>query len=1777
MTVSEHKPTDDTNTAQESNPLQPPVQDQQLTVVSGQTPEDDISSTQEPIPQGQNIAVVTESSINPKSNPEGRTLLSDNAPKDDAPPVKDEIHSDVEVSAEPRALTPDPTEQPPVVTAESETPLQDPKISGPVDSPEPAHEPIEPSTEDESTNPEDDTPPDLRTLVPEPVEKPPVAPIEHQQLIPNSKSVDKTESKPESRTLPPIPKDQNPAAVQPSKSIDRPVRNDQNPTIQPENETHGFAVPAFVPSPTRECIFPPLIAVPTTKVIDAIMQELEIVLPETKIHSAVQGDENSSKPAQPLTGLNMQQTSDATILNSEEENVSSQHPTPTQNELQLPNLVDSLNVGISASLYSKSKIQNIPPLRPISANSGPSSGMFDALFVHNYINLYEGSKMTSNIQPGRIISSSPTTNKYHAVLLNDDGTTTELSPYKYQVLQRGASYDPMLMCETAEGQKILVEKNFFFLKAITELHGGNLIHRLTFCDENGVEISPDDIKYPENHNLEKDFKYYSLELASGSRSLPEPIRRVLISSPTEYAAHSMEGIIHSQGNGPIFEIKVDNEEFGIYELNSSEKVGTLNSRPLYFSTVNGEENTYYLHHDTHTSKIDVEPRTQEAPTAKFFGITPRGVVTYTDRSTAEYKIPQVARSPEDYESFVKAITSYLLRGELPQDSMAVEFTTIPVQGDKSRSGLSDIHVTLDNGPQLLPNIGNHDLLFSEKIFGILYISKDTNEGVILCDNTEETIFGNIAPVIREQSLVYGADVLDIQHAHQHQPPVQLASISLNLTLNDDVYTNPNTHESLFPIYAVKKLADGAGSHPDSTDTTLIRLPVPHYVSLAQDVLFLHPESKYTLKLAPEHAFAKVTYDGIEYALTPCDKNGVSLRKHTDFSDSPDKYCNNSSNICSQVLGGTKEYSKFVLNNETLNFSNYTKGITSDEIQQSLRAAYEDQMRVGSPYFFEIITKDRHAYLKPITETKVPLATASALLHVDGNYRTCSLLTHSSASDALPTIDLVEEKYQPLILKARQNVLHTNDLYAITDGKHLLFSEDPLNAHVTYNEPLISKLLQSVLMSNPSEASENFSWDEFYALKIEATDVISNDLCSLGVKTDSGVLVLPNLSENGTTLGFANDDLFKLVYKLGETNFPTKDFRNLRENVLKEIFRDNASVEIEYDELQHTSDKATFHILGNTLNSSGDIPEDIFSNIKDALTEIQGAASQNAPPYEPLYQYLNRPESAPIPNNDTNQKLVSGAMPIYVDTFREMGDLSVASVYTISNAEKIPLPNTCYYFLEGQLTVRDIASSRVLPTQVKYLKMVHHADTGKPAFAFCDEAGNEYGAETRLIDVEDILLDIRKDNFDLEKMHALSGGLPVFSLEPATASDAGISSVALFPTYKNYLYDSQPSYVPVGNLVTSCWAITENTTHEVDHKDYTGSLLHVYHISSRLQNFSQHVVKWDSRGKHIDSIPYKLALLTASNANPLYVAVDGNKVAFSHKDDVSNAAFHADVELSTLLRESCGLSNDKEKFTFMLTLRENSAPHASHHLPILITKIDTSPSAQHEEYDNTDLFLDIRNYTMHLVKNQRDVEVVSTTPWSSVFMNTVLPNMLKIEVSNDEDTNLRSYKLVDEDNKGAHLPEECRVLLDKLIHTDVSDVPAPVLGAHSASTSQPADVIINPKPDEKAQDILLEWTDANLHHVFTNLPAQPDASGLYPLWIHANYNDVLTFYQNINTKYQNGEYSYEEALALYDNIVLASCNNEIFCVSYGHVDNTGNVLVGEHHFGHIGGVEKMFNM
>ena len=1703
-------------------------------------------------PRGRSLPPVTKSTDDKPDNPEPENTTNPEAKSTDEP------EAEPEPSPEPQ---PEPTPAPdPEPTPEDTT------------DPEPTPEPESRGRSLAAGKKPPVIPAKPETSLPNSEEKPLVASAEAQTLQPEAKPVDDSNSGPSRRSLPTAPQDQTVT----HKSADKPVGDDQRPTIELEDKygTQGIAVQTFI---ARECIFPPFMAPLDNQITNALVQELEIVLPQDKIHLAVQSEDNLQKPTQAVPALNPQ---DTTALNSEE-NVASQHPaytTPIQNKLQLQNPVASFNPNISESLHSKSNIYNTLPVRLPNANSRPYSSVFDALSAHTNINLYEGSKMTSNIQPGRIISASPTINKYRAVLLNADGTTTELSPYKYQVLQRDAPYPPMLVCETSEGQQILIDKSFFFLKAITEFHDGNPIHRFTFCDENGVEISPNDITYTGSHNLEKNFKYNSPGLASSSRSLPEPLHSVLISSPTEYAERSMGSIIRSQGNGPTFEIKVDNEEFGIYEFNSSERIGALNSRPLYFSTVNDEENTYFLHHDTHTSKIDAELSAKKAPTAKFFGITPKGVVIYTDRSAAEYQIPQVAKSPEDYDSFVKAITSYLLRGELPQNSMAVEFTPISIQGDKSRSGLSDINVTLDNGPQLLPAIGNHRLLFSEKIFGILYISEDTNEGGILCDNTEETILGNIAPLVRESSIAYGADVLDIQHTPQHQPLTKLASISLNLTLNDDIYTNPNTHESLFPIYAVKKLSDAAGSYPDPTDSTLIRLPVPQYVSLAQDVLFLHPESKYSLKLAPEHMFVKVTYDGSEYALIPCDKNGVPLSRHTDFSDSPDTYCNSSSNICSQVLGGTKEYSKFLHNNENLNLPNYTKGITADEMQKSLREAYADQMHVGSPYFFEITVKDKYAYLKPITGTKVPLATASALLYVDGNYRTFSLLTHSDAPNALPAIDLLEEKYQPLILKARKNVLHTNDLYAITDGKHLLFSEDPLNARVTYNEPLISKLLQSVLLSNPSETAEKFSWDEFYALKIEATDVISNDLCSLGIKIDSGVLVLPTISENGTTLGFANDDLFKLVYKLGETDITTKDFRNMRANVLKEIFKDNSFIEMEYDELQHTSDKATFHILGNTLSSSGDIPEDVFSNIKDALPEIRDAAGQNAPPYEPLYQYLNRAETAPIPNNDTNQKPASESMPIGVDTFREVGDLSVASVFTVSNAEKIPLPGTCYYFLDGQLTIRDVASARVLPSQVKYLKIVHNKDTGKPAFAFCDEAGNEYGAETKLIDAEDILLNIRKDNFDLEKMHTISGESPVFSLEPDTASNSGISSVALFPTYKNYLYNSQPSYAPVGNLVTSSWAITEDNAHEVDYKTYEGSLLHVYHISPRLQNFSQHVVKWDSRVKHADSIPYKLTLVTESNVNPLYIAIDGNKVAFLHKNNTSDAAFHEDTELSAVLRESCDLKNDQEKFTVTLTLRENSTPHAPHHLPILITKIDTSPAARHEEHDNTGLFLDVRNYAIHLIKNQQDVEVVSTTPWSSAFMNAVLPHMLKIEVSNDEETNLRSYKLVYGDGVSAHLPEECVFLLDKLTHADVPAALA--LGAHNANTSQPDDVIINPQPDENAlnaDNVLLEWTDANLHHVFTNLPLKPDASGLYPLCIHANYNDVLTFYQNVNTKYQDGEYSYDEALALYDNIVLASCNNETFCVPYGHIDHTGNVLVGEHHFGHIEGIEKMFNM
>ncbi|MDB1135335.1 hypothetical protein [Candidatus Anaplasma sp. TIGMIC] len=92
-------------------------------------------------------------------------------------------------------------------------------------------------------------------------------------------------------------------------------------------------------------------------------------------------------------------------------------------------------------------------------------------------------------------------------------------------------------------------------------------------------------------------------------------------------------------------------------------------------------------------------------------------------------------------------------------------------------------------------------------------------------------------------------------------------------------------------------------------------------------------------------------------------------------------------------------------------------------------------------------------------------------------------------------------------------------------------------------------------------------------------------------------------------------------------------------------------------------------------------------------------------------------------------------------------------------------------------------------------------------------------------------------------------------------------------------------------------------------------------------------------------------------------------------------------------------------------------------------------------------------------------------------------------------------------------------------------------------------------------------------VFAGTTTSPET---YPLWVRATYDDMQIFYMNLNTKYENQELSYHEAMTLYNVIIQESCGGE-FRVPGAYVDAAGNVTIGNFSYGDLASFDNMFNI
>ncbi|MFV9870743.1 MAG: hypothetical protein AB8U69_03370 [Anaplasma ovis] len=1025
-------------------------------------------------------------------------------------------------------------------------------------------------------------------------------------------------------------------------------------------------------------------------------------------------------------------------------------------------------------------------------------------------------------------------------------------------------------------------------------------------------------------------------------------------------------------------------------------------------------------------------------------------------------------------------------------------------------------------------------------------------------------------------------------------------LSLPLTLGARIEDGDGRVEKFQVVLRVREGATGEQNPA---------LPTSGYISKYGKIIHVNRPLGYTLVLAPEHQFLKVVEvfenGATQYKLALCDATGLQLT-HQDFiNQSATSLTDRDPSVSLSHVSGN--YANFLRDSRAIYNTGrvIAAGANGDEVAVDLEDVYRTQGYL--PYFRLEASESGRAIVSYNTrdgntqDRPMFLNGEYALFEFDPALRACTLslsneYTAFNGADGNPdvtfhdtklTFTSADQQYSSGMARARIKALERKPLYATVDGASLKFTTVPM-AQVVEDPEIARQFIQRII-------DPDYHDNQRYSVRIVAMDKYEMGLQGMGVKVGSQVIEIPISREDSGRIGFFIDTPLEIVRTTNRGKKSTQSVPNLQHDVLSEFLAQQVSLTIDPSGREYITTPSSILAPGSRKNAQGGaflsslMAHNASETVGDSVGEFverarkaRHAGAGEEPGTDDLLPPIQHTPGAHASDTDGVYPHSAPIAPV-VDTLRLHFDLD-------RNAQHAPTslgvaahhdggsrvaPKVSYYFTQQGELIAYMGPSLFKVLDAKYAKVVQLQDD-EYVLRLCDAEGRDLDEAYSDVDKPAVIL----NNLDWEwdEIYESTEDKPAFTLHMGNAGPSGHVPVVLVPTPDNYLSEDYNN-MPVAHLNTGLMVF-------IIGRDQVTLLNHSVVDSKRPS-----VLVWDLQDEA--STTHNALLQRASDTHPLYLVIREAEVAWTLDKDATDLEFLYNPRIVEWLRNTW--LGDSTQVTLRLTI-ENSEED-SDFLRVRALVLGDTPKVL-EQPEGEGLYFDKTTYSIRVRERGTAHEVRTDTPvdiWRVQMLAAVVPEVFSLEARGNAGADVAYYVVSNADEREVSYvaqdlsPENWHAGRPSLLQA---------IQEHDALLSQPE----HPQAGEREPDAAPvdgesdsgnsatgargmpvfdaeHWGPSAQRLIFVEGSAAQDHKGNYTLWINAEYENMMRFHTNVNARYRTGEYTYEEAIELYNSITTETCRHQgyTFPVIGGSVDPHGQVTVGGYSFGGIEALHKMFEL
>ena len=727
--------------------------------------------------------------------------------------------------------------------------------------------------------------------------------------------------------------------------------------------------------------------------------------------------------------------------------------------------------------------------------------------------------------------------------------------------------------------------------------------------------------------------------------------------------------------------------------------------------------------------------------------------------------------------------------------------------------------------------------------------------------------------------------------------------------------------------------------------------------------------------------------------------------------------------------------------------------------------------------------------------------------------------------------------------------------------------------------------------------------------------------------------------NGHIWGFAESDPCKIEHRLQDGHKIVQHYEmpKLQREVLKEFISNNIKLVLENSD-DHLSPTMAVHVGQHTaIKYDGTVhdiaqaneSQEVKNFAQEFLQELHNqyiirSRHENASGQLPITQLdVIQLTQDFAPSRDMKSFMTLHSSPVGDEDNSDYDHLYIDAQSSWTTLHRFP--RSVFYFRDdNKLAVTTPDQPEVVfDDKYRFFKVTQGKNADKVSLALCDQEGNE-ASRAPLLDSRNVLFDVSLgENNPLDLFRASSGKV-IFELRQGVKEMVySPTRVELLPTHESP-FSGTHGNTALAHLNTVGMYLDWDTNEGKISLQYMNPLALVG-TNPRLEI--------DLLANSWIQAP-KIAMEAASKATPLYLTISDGKTAFTTYENAKDSDMRQDESFLEFLKTILVLPEDGRKTTLLLTL-DAPLKETSTKIPFLITPLNGDVSLIDPEYKSTTprLFLELGGFSVAYDSNNVIQCVSRPTQWAKQIVGAILPVAFVLEAPDDDAgkpakltnkfnhlsinagelgetiaNDLKFYSMPidlavngnETHNIGEYAYEKLTAATDETkthasrrdLSTNHDHTPepqndgtpeqAPVKPkAHVQHPQYPgnkpaAGDALNhlPAPGDDRSFNFEEWSlTSKLHNLHVDRPEAPDRD--YELWVRATRSEMHTFYENVDIKYRSDGFSYHEAMNLYEGIVVESCGRYTFPVQLGTVDNDGNVKIGNHEYGQLADLDKMF--